>query len=127
VSDLAIGRISPDSESSSLSAHSTWFNGIVSTTQIPRRDDGSFELGDIRAQSEVTLSNLRRDLEAAGSSMANILQLTIYLFEIDEWAAFNEVYVQYVPKPYPSRCAIGIAALAVPGMRVEVTALAARL
>ncbi|WP_425548719.1 RidA family protein [Amycolatopsis ultiminotia] len=96
------------------------------TTAVPSRADGSFELGDIRAQAELTLENLARDLRDADSSMADILHLTIYLADIADWASFNESYVRHVPKPYPCRCAVGVAALAIPGMRVEVTALAAR-
>ena len=118
--------------SQSLSAVATIFNRIVMATTVPRRSSdsygspSSFELGDIVAQSEVTLGNLKSDLEKAGSSMADVLHLTIYLTDMTDWAGFNDVYQRHFPKPYPVRAAICVKALAIEGMRVEVTAIAAR-
>ena len=97
------------------------------TTQIPVRVDGSIELGDITAQSEETLRALKAALEAAGSTMDRVLHLTIYLTDMAERSAFNAVYKRYFAKPYPVRCAVGVRELAVPGMKVEVTAMAAPL
>jgi enamine deaminase RidA (YjgF/YER057c/UK114 family) len=123
---LSIGRNTPPDADNSLSAHATWFNGIVTTTQVPRTSPDSFELGDIEAQATRTLINLEEALSAAGSSMSDILHLTIYLTDINDWAGFNVSYTRLVPKPYPVRAAIGVKALAIDGMRVEVTAFAAR-
>jgi 2-iminobutanoate/2-iminopropanoate deaminase len=52
--------------------------------------------------------------------------LTIYLTDIADRPEFNEVYKAYFKRPFPSRCTVGISAFAREGMRVEVTALAAR-
>jgi enamine deaminase RidA (YjgF/YER057c/UK114 family) len=87
---------------------------------------GSLELGDITLQSECTLQALKVALEKAGSSMDRVLHLTIYLTDMADRAAFNEVYKRFFAKPWPVRAAVGVAALATPGMRVEVTAMAAK-
>jgi enamine deaminase RidA (YjgF/YER057c/UK114 family) len=108
-----------------LSSRSTSANGIVMATAVPRLSATEFELGGIRVQADRTLRNLRDYLEEAGSSMADVLHLTVYLTEIEDWALFNESYVEHFPKPYPARCALAVKELAITGMRVEVTAVAA--
>jgi enamine deaminase RidA (YjgF/YER057c/UK114 family) len=116
----------PDPDVDSISSDVTTFNGIMVSTQIPTRADGSLELGDITAQSECTLQALKVALERAGSSMDRVMHLTIYLTDMADRAAFNAVYKRFFAKPWPVRAAVGVAALAVEGMRVEVTAMAAK-
>ena len=115
-----------DTDESEISSDTTGLGNLLFTTHIPLRADGSIETGDIRTQSIATLESLKNSLEKAGSSLADVMHLTIYLTDIDERPAFNEVYCSYFKKPYPVRCAVGVAALADPGMKVEVTAMAAR-
>ena len=124
---MTITRISPvaPSRPQALSAGGTKSGGFIYTTQIPRRADGSIELGDISLQAEQTLNNLQTALHSLGSSLSELMHLTIYLTDVADAAAFNEVYARLVPVPYPSRCAIGVRALAIRGMRVEITAVAA--
>ncbi len=100
---------------------------VLVTTQNPTRADGARELGDLTAQSEETLRSLKAALEGAGSGMDRVPHLTIYLTDMAERAAFNAVSMRYFAKPYPVRCAVGVKDLAVAGMKVEVTALAAPL
>jgi len=114
----------PDPES--ISSDVADFNGLLVTTQIPTRADGSVELGGIVEQSECTLQALKDALERAGSSMDRVLHLTIYLTDMADRAAFNEVYQRFFAKPWPVRAAVGVASLAFEGMRVEVTAMAAK-
>jgi enamine deaminase RidA (YjgF/YER057c/UK114 family) len=116
----------PDLDPDSISSDVIGFNGILVSTQIPVRADGSLELGDITAQSECTLQALKVALERAGSSIDRVMHLTIYLTDMADRAAFNEVYKLFFAKPWPVRAAVGVAALAVDGMRVEVTAMAAK-
>jgi enamine deaminase RidA (YjgF/YER057c/UK114 family) len=116
----------PDPDADSISSDVVGFNGILVSTQIPTRADGSLELGDIALQSECTLQALKVALEKAGSSMDRVMHLTIYLTDMADRAAFNEVYKRFFAKPWPVRAAVGVAALAVDGMRVEVTAMAAK-
>jgi enamine deaminase RidA (YjgF/YER057c/UK114 family) len=62
--------------------------------------------------------------QAAGTSLARLLHVTIYLTDIADRPAFNEVYARRVPQPVPARCCVAVSALAVEGMRVEITACA---
>jgi enamine deaminase RidA (YjgF/YER057c/UK114 family) len=114
-----------DTPAGSLSSSSASASGIVCITSIPRRPDGQIDDGPIEQQSDYMLSNLKRDLEAAGSSMNEVLHLTIYLTDRDDWAGFNQSYQRHFAAPYPVRCSVGVAWLAAPGMRVEVTAVSA--
>ena len=116
----------PDSDAESISSDVAEFNGLLVTTQIPTRADGSLELGDIVTQCECTLQALKDALERAGSGLDRVLHLTIYLTDMADRPAFNEVYKRFFAKPWPVRAAVGVAALAVAGMRVEVTAMAAK-
>lgn len=114
----------PDPES--ISSDVAGFGGLLVSTQIPTRADGSLELGTITEQSICTLQALKVALERAGSSMDRVLHLTIYLTNMADRAAFNEVYIRFFDQPWPVRAAVGVTALAVEGMRVEVTAMAAK-
>ncbi|WP_313731612.1 RidA family protein [Pseudomonas sp.] len=116
----------PDSDAESISSDVAEYNGILVTTQIPTDADGNLVLGDIVQQSESTLQTLKVALEKAGSSMDRVMHLTIYLTDMADRAAFNEVYQRFFSKPWPVRAAVGVAALAYPDMRVEVTAMAAK-
>lgn len=116
----------PDTDEDSISSDVAGFGNMLLTTHIPLQADGSLELGDIRTQSKCTLDSLRTSLENAGSGLEKVLHLTIYLTDMADRPAFNEVYESFFKKPYPVRCAVGVSALAVEGMRVEVTAIAVR-
>ncbi|AIN58308.1 MULTISPECIES: RidA family protein [Pseudomonas] len=116
----------PDPDADSISSDVAEYNGILVSTQIPVQADGSLELGDITTQCECTLQALKVALERAGSSMDRVLHLTIYLTDMADRAAFNEVYQRFFSKPWPVRAAVGVASLAFEGMRVEVTAMAAK-
>lgn len=115
-----------DTDEDAISSDVAGIGNLLVTTHVPLRADGSLETGDITAQSECTLEWLKTSLEQAGSSLANVIHLTIYLTDMAERPAFNEVYRRYFKKPYPVRCAVGVSALADPQMRVEVTAMAVR-
>lgn len=115
-----------DTDEGEISSDVAGLGNLLMTTHIPLRTDGSLETGDIRTQSVATLESLKASLEKAGSSLADVIHLTIYLTDMADRPAFNEVYCSYFRKPYPVRCAVGVSALADPGMKVEVTAMAAR-
>ena len=115
-----------DSDEDEISSDTAGLGNLLVTTHIPLTADGALETGDIRTQSICTLESLKTSLEKAGSSLADVIHLTIYLTDMADRPAFNEVYCRYFRKPYPVRCAVGVSALADPGMRVEVTAMAAK-
>ena len=98
-------------------------DGIVYTAQIPLKPDGSIETGNIGAQTELTLENLKRTIKAAGGSMADVAQVLVYLPDPKDFPGMNAVYQRYFPKPYPNRATI-VAQLMVPGARIEIVAYA---
>jgi 2-iminobutanoate/2-iminopropanoate deaminase len=62
---------------------------------------------DVKEQTRNTLNNLKRVLEAAGSSLANVVKVNIYLADIKDRPAVNQVYQEYFPKDPPGRTCIG--------------------
>lgn len=98
-------------------------DGVLYTAQIPLKADGSIETGDIAAQTELTLENLKRTVEAAGGSLADVTQVLVYLPHPDDFPGMNEVYRRYFTQPYPNRATIA-AQLMVPRARIEIIAYA---
>jgi 2-iminobutanoate/2-iminopropanoate deaminase len=90
-------------------------------------DPGSSELvlGDARAQTAQVLKNLEAILAAAGSSMDRVIRCNVYLKDIADFAAMNEVYAQAFTAPYPARTTIQAAALP-GGISVEIECVARR-
>ena len=77
---------------------------------------------DIQSQTRQSLTNVKSILEAAGASMADVVETTVLLADISEFAAMNEIYAEFFEAPYPARTAFQVAAL--PGGRVEIKAVA---
>lgn len=86
---------------------------------------GTMELapGGIRGETRQTLENIKASLERAGSSLGEVVKCTVFLADIDEWAAMNEVYVEYFPENPPARSALGTSGLAL-GARTEIECIA---
>jgi len=86
---------------------------------------GSLDLasGGIEAEAAQTLDNIQAVLERHGASMEDVFKCTVFLADIAEWPAFNEVYRRYFSAPYPARSALAASGLAL-GARVEVECLA---
>jgi 2-iminobutanoate/2-iminopropanoate deaminase len=80
--------------------------------------------GDIAAQTERVMANLGAVLEAAGLSFADVVKTTIYLADIADFAAVNEVYGRHFPQNAPARATVQVAALP-KAARIEVDAIAA--
>ncbi|WP_135257818.1 RidA family protein [Thermus caldilimi] len=91
--------------------------------QIPLRPDGTLVEGDIRTQTEQVMENLQAILEAAGSSLSQVVQTTCFLADMEDFPAFNEVYAHYFQAPYPARATVAVKALP-KGVRVEVACIA---
>jgi enamine deaminase RidA (YjgF/YER057c/UK114 family) len=105
-------------------AWATTAAGHLWTAQVPIRDDKTFETGDITDQARLTFDNLRRTLEAAGGTLADVVQVIIHLTDVGEAAAISGVWTEFFQPPYPNRAVIGTPALAIPGIRIELTATA---
>ena len=84
---------------------------------------GVYEPMEFEAEARLTLDNLESVLEQAGSSMADVLRVTVYLASMDDYAAFNAIYREYFSPPLPARSCIAAAGLAF-GMKVELDAIA---
>jgi len=79
--------------------------------------------GGIQGETRQTLENIKASLERHGSSMDRVVKCTVFLADIAEWGAMNEVYVTYFPVDPPARSALGSSGLAL-GARVEIECLA---
>jgi 2-iminobutanoate/2-iminopropanoate deaminase len=88
-------------------------NGFVYTAgQIPiDPKTGSFVEGGIKEQTGQVLENLRAVLEAAGSSAHQVVKTTVYLKNIADFGAMNEVYAEYFGEAKPARSTVAVAEL----------------
>ena len=78
---------------------------------------------DVQVQADRALANMRAILEAAGSGLDRLVKVTVYLADIADWPAVNEVYAREVPQPFPARSAFAVRDLP-KGARVEIEAVA---
>lgn len=78
--------------------------------------------GGIQAETRQTMENISRVLEQFGSSMDDVVKCTVFLLDMAEWGAMNEVYRTFFKNP-PARSAVGASGLAL-GARVEIECIA---
>lgn len=81
--------------------------------------------GDVRAQTERVLRNLEAVLAASGLTMGHVTKTTVYLTDLKDFPAMNEVYAVFFPKDPPARATVQVAALP-KGAKVEIDAVAVR-
>jgi 2-iminobutanoate/2-iminopropanoate deaminase len=100
-------------------------NGFVYTAGQLGLDPatGEFAGADVAAQAERALQSLAAILDAAGSGMDRLVKVTVFLADIGDWPAVNEVYGRLVPEPYPARSAFAVRDLP-KGALVEIEAVA---
>ena len=84
---------------------------------------GKLVSGGIEAETRQTLTNIKRLLEANGSSMDRVVKCLVMLADIGEWARMNTVYVTFFPTHKPARSAFGATGLAL-GARAEIECIA---
>lgn len=80
--------------------------------------------GDFEARARQVFDNLAAVAEAAGGSLADVVKLTIFLTDLDNFGAVNKVMEDYFDAPYPARAAVGVASLP-KGVDVEADAILA--
>ena len=86
-------------------------------------DPASLQLVEgIEAQIHRVFRNLEAIARAAGSGLERCVRMTVYLTDLAHFAKVNEIMAQYVPQPYPSRAAVGVASLP-RGALVEIDAI----
>jgi 2-iminobutanoate/2-iminopropanoate deaminase len=84
---------------------------------------GELELGDARSETKRTFENVREILQAAGSSLDDVMKCNVYLRDINDFAAMNEVYETFFSAPFPARTTIQAGALP-GGIAVEIECIA---
>lgn len=102
-------------------------NGFVyASGQLPINPaTGAFPEGGVNEQTRQSILNVKAILEEAGLALSNVVKTTVYLADMGDFAAMNEVYSQFFAQPFPARSAIAVKALP-KGALVEVEVVAAR-
>lgn len=88
-------------------------NGFVYTSgQLPIDPaTGVFAEGGIKEQTRQSLKNLQAILVEAGSQLSNVVKTTVFLSDMNDFAAMNEVYAEFFAAPYPARSAVAVKTL----------------
>ena len=90
-------------------------------------ETGALAGADIETQTEQVLKNIRTVLNAAGSDLDRVLRCGVFLVDMNEFPRMNEVYGRMFGSHRPARTTVQVSALPVPGLRVEIDAVAYRL
>lgn len=96
---------------------------VFTSGQIPINPaTGEIPTG-VQAQAEQALKNVSKVLEAAGASMDKVVKTTVFIQNMDDFAAINEIYAKFFTEPYPARSCVEVAKLP-KGVLLEVEAIA---
>ncbi|KAF8168135.1 Endoribonuclease L-PSP/chorismate mutase-like protein [Crassisporium funariophilum] len=110
---------------SHILSHATKVPGLIFLSgQVPADGTGKIIEGGIKEHTAQCIKNLGHVLEAAGSSWEKVVKVNVYLKNMDDFAAMNEVYEKLLPSPKPSRTCIQAAKLP-NDVDVEIEAIAA--
>ncbi|KAF8926409.1 hypothetical protein BGZ58_011215 [Dissophora ornata] len=91
---------------------------------VKENGDGTFDL-DIKAQTAAVIENINVILKSKGASLANIVDITVFLTNMNDYGAMNEVYNQYFDaETGPSRTCVGVLTLPSPKLLIEIKAIA---
>jgi 2-iminobutanoate/2-iminopropanoate deaminase len=108
-------QIQADSAPSPIAPYSQAIvaSGLIYTAGQIGLDPATSEMvvGDVRAQAEQVMRNLAAVLGGAGAGWADVLKVTVYLVDIRDGAVINELFERDLPKPYPARTTVAVAAL----------------
>lgn len=101
--------------------------GMVFTAGQIALDPGTMEVvgSDVATQTEQVMRNLRGVLEAAGSSLDRVVKTTVFLQDMEDFAAMNEVYARFFGEHRPARSTVAVGGLP-KGVRVEIDCVALR-
>jgi len=102
-------------------------NGFIfASGQLPiDPSTNAFAEGGVKEQTRQSLTNARNVLAAAGVELSHVVKTTVFLSDMDNFAAMNEVYAEFFKEPYPARSAIAVKALP-KGALVEVECIAVK-
>ena len=99
--DKAPAAIGPYSQAIEVNG-TVYTSGIIPVVPAP---------GEIPAQAQQAFENLSNLLEAAGTGMDKVVKTTVFIKEMNDFAAINEVYAKFFPSPFPSRSCVEVARL----------------
>lgn len=99
-------------------------NYIFLSGQIGLVDERGNELKGIEAQTRQSLENMKGILKEAGASLNDVVKVTIFLVNVDDFAKMNGVYKSFFTEDFPARSTVVVAALARPEMIVEIECIA---
>jgi reactive intermediate/imine deaminase len=102
------------------------FGDLLFISGVPPTDAAGRLVGgdDVAAQARQVFLNLKLVLDAAGASFADILKVTVYLLDVDDRKKINPVRQEFFGAARPASTLIGVRELAIPGMKVEIEAVA---
>ena len=92
--------------------------------QLGVTPSGEFAGADVKSQAQRSLQNLQAILSEAGLGFENVVKTTIFLADIADFAAVNEIYAEFFKEPYPARSTVAVKTLPKGGL-VEIEAIAA--
>ena len=99
---------------------------VITSGQLPIDvSTGAFAEGGIAAQTRQSLENVKAILAQAGLGMENIIKTTVFLKDMNDFAAMNEAYAEFFPGDPPARSAVEVARLP-KDARIEIEAIAVR-
>ncbi|MBF0709578.1 MULTISPECIES: RidA family protein [Bacillales] len=99
-------------------------NIFYSSGQIPLKADGTLIDGAIEDQTHQVFQNVKAVLEAAGSSLENVVKTTVYIKDMNQFSAINEIYGEYFNAHKPARSCVEVARLPKDALiEIEVIAL----
>lgn len=85
---------------------------IFASGQLPINPaTGEFAEGGIKEQTRQSLTNAKHILEEAGTDLAHVVKTTVFLSDMDNFAAMNEVYAEFFSMPFPARSAVAVKTL----------------
>lgn len=120
-SDKAPAAIGPYSQAIDSGAGLVFVSG-----QLPiDPDTGAFPEGGVKEQTRQSLTNAKAILEAAGLGLGNVVKTTVFLADMGDFAAMNDVYAQFFSAPFPARSAVAVKTLP-KGALVEIECIAAK-
>lgn len=96
---------------------------VFMSGQLPFTPEGELVRGDIKTQAAQILENIRAMLEEAGSSMAKVVKVGVYLSDINDFQAMNGVYSTYFVEAPPARTTLVVGSFP-PGVKIEVDVIA---
>jgi reactive intermediate/imine deaminase len=101
------------------------FGDLLFISGVPPTDaSGKVVSPDVAEQTRQIFRNMKLILDAAGAEFADILKVTVYMLDVNDRARINPVRKEFFGAARPASTLIGVDALAIPGMKVEIEAVA---